>query len=249
MLRWAERNLRVLDESQAAFHRKCPYSLWGDKDPATGEHRVRVSIAEFIEPPDDWVFQIGDIIHNMRVSLDYLAWAVIGKQRLQMSEREARAITFPIFNNPDDFTAAESGSLHGLTAETLVAFEAVQPYRPVFAMGRNPLPILHDLDKPHKHRHLLSAAPHVTAIDSAVKGVGAFNASSYGVEGAFIDGAVVARGTVVGNPREAKVEVYVVFEIAFDDSGPAPREPVLPFLKETANFIREGVFRVLEPLL
>jgi hypothetical protein len=252
MLAWAERSLAVLKESRDAFRRKRPYGLWHDKNGETGEYTLHISVAEAIESPPEWVFMIGDIIHNMRVSLDYAAFAIATKCKPGMTKREAREVAFPICRTEEDFHGAKRGALKCFSQEAVSVIERLQPYHTTYRNYSNPLLILHRLDKPHKHRNLLAAAPNVTVINffdyTPQSGI---EIISMGLEGDFKDGAVVARARAAPlydatQPR-VPVNAEVTMEMAFLDAGPAPREPAIPFLEESAKFIGKFVFPALEP--
>lgn len=251
MLDWAVRNLEALDASEHAFHRKRPYGVWGDRDPDTKEQRVRISVAEFLDPPAHWVLQLGDIAHNMRVSLDYLAHAAVEAEtpRLSIPPKQAGNIAFPISPLGEaDFRSRNGNFLKYASENTRNAVELLKPYRGGDGACSWNLYALQEIDNPHKHRHLLAAAPNVTNVEHAVRGTGVFAATRWGLEGPFKDGAVVGRGHVIQGVDGSKtnVEVQVVFQIAFGDVGPATGFSAIPLLKEIAENIRNIVFPIVE---
>lgn len=80
--------------------------------------------------PSDLVTAVGDVIHNLRSSLDSVAFA-LARRRLgrDMSEDEEAATAFPIFTRPRDFKSSMkkvSGTLFGDSDQ--LAFRVVQPF-------------------------------------------------------------------------------------------------------------------------
>lgn len=257
MLGWAQRNLDAFHSSQEAFLRKGAYTLWLDHDVEVGEYLVHVAIDENIRPPDAWPFQIGDIIHNMRVSLDYLAFALAMKHNpaIVNDRKAAFQIAFPICEKPVDWGSLAGKVRQWAGAEAVAAFERLQPYQRPHLANYDPLLLLHKLDNPHKHRNLLAAAPVVTWLDYSATGEAiGFDITHMGLEGPFIDGAVVARGRFTQGcdlpaHATAAVNVQVACEVAFDEMGPAPRYPARELLNEIADLIRNVIFPPLEHLL
>jgi hypothetical protein len=275
MLAWAERNLESLKSAHEAFRRKKPYGLrreenieWtviptlGDGDSKIeGSFVVYITVAEGLRPIEDLALRVGDIIHNMRVALDYLAYGVAIRYNPSFvaDRKKSFGIQFPICGKSENWLGLKNKIKldEWASPEAVKWFERLQPYNRPNAANLDPLLLLHKLDNPHKHRNLLAAAPNVTAVDfTAVDPFSAFEPVSFGLEGPFKDGAVVARGKFVRlggvrSPAErdtkAKVHIDVAFEIAFDDAGPAPRYPVFELLDEIADFIRSAAFPALEP--
>lgn len=87
ILSWADGHLNRLEVSITDFMKQYPYTLRQDYDDISLDHTTMVIGIGPFEPPDDWVFQIGDALHNMRVALDYLAYHVVTKHSSIVGER------------------------------------------------------------------------------------------------------------------------------------------------------------------
>jgi hypothetical protein len=278
MLLWAEQRLRELKQDNESFVRRRPYALWSPDD--AGGRRVapwgaklpitvgqsdrvfelRLSVAEFVTPIENLAPKVGDIIHNLRVSLDYLAFGIAARQNPEFvnDEKRARLVQFPICAKTDDWPslARKLRIDEWASTDAIKWIKAAQPFRRPLLANLDPLLLLHELDNPHKHRNLIAAAPNVTAVDFAAEDPGnRFEVISLGLEGPFRDGAVVARGKFTRTDPAtfrpsakpaARVMMHVAFDIAFDDSGPAARLSVFGLLDEMLQFIRDGVFPALD---
>jgi hypothetical protein len=255
MLWWAERNLGALESAIAAFDEANPYGLRSDVDEKTGERRLRISVAD-VPHPEEWTFQIGDIAHNLRVALDYLAFghAFPRDPTITSDVARLRNVMFPICDDRKDWPGT-LGRLGWASDEMRNRLEAVQPFQHPHMSNLHPLTMLNRLDKPHKHQTLLRAAPNVTGVDFD-KGdpCGVAEVTALGLEGPFEDGAVVARVRFkpVRIPHAippANVEMHVTFEVAFGEGCALNGFPAIPRLKEIAAYIRDGIFPVIEPVL
>lgn len=261
MLGWAERQLETLKTDHAAFLRKKPYGLWGEEYEAGGEKfaAIHISVAWWLSPIPNLIFRVGDILHNMRVSLDYLAFAVARKRFPAIVEKANRKtlfqVAFPVCAKVEDWGPLKGKMLMEKWASepAIRIFEALQPYNRPMLANLDPLLLLHRLDNPHKHRNLLAAAPAISGVEAiATDPLGHFDPVWFGCDPCFQDGAVVARYKRIpvakseGQPK-AKMETQVGFEIAFDEKGPAPMHPVFELLDAISYFSRNVIFPTLEP--
>lgn len=269
MLDWAERQLKALEADHAAFMRKKPYALFGKDHAESGERFVLVciSVAEHLQPIPDLSLRVGDVLHNLRVSLDYVAAAVARRvdPSVFKDKKRFREVAFPIIEDAKDWSGTEGRLKAWADAPAIGAFETLQPYTRPFLANLDPLLLLHKLDNPHKHRELIAAAPNISGIDFRMNNSnGTLVPVSFGLEGPFKDGAVVGRyrrvvpkpgdpiglavglGMALGLPVKAGVETIVGFEIMFDQSTAAPAMPVFALLHQMADFIGDVVFPVME---
>jgi hypothetical protein len=255
MLDWAERQLRALAADESAFNRKQPYRLTGNYYWEGSElfAVVRIGVAEFLRPTPDVVFRVGDILHNMRVAADYLAFAVGIKQAPEIATdaKRSKMIYFPIFLERKTWDE-KCDQIAPWAKDATQLFEFAQPFNHFMPGGDlHPLYILHELDRPHKHRNLLSAAPAITNVDYRhLDEHAVLEPVSFGLEGPFADGTVIARykhvGPEKGEPLSGKLETTAVFELAFDPGGPAKGQGVIPTLTEIADYLRKAVFPLFE---
>lgn len=256
MLGWAVRNLDSLETAMLAFHQSDPYRLWGDEDEETGERRLRVRIVD-ASHPDEWAFQVGDIVHNLRVALDYVAFAhAVGRDgTIRENGVRRREVQFPICTKTENWSSL-LGRLTWASSEMKTLFHALQPFQRPELNNLHPLTMLHALDNPHKHQTLIRAAPNVARVDFQLENAGEGRGvvvSRMGVEGQFKDGAVVARvrfqQPLDRSRPPIKVHFAVDFQVAFGDGCALPGYPVLPVLRGIADHLRDVVFPAVEPLI
>lgn len=106
----------------------------------------------------EWAVIHGEIVHDLRSSLDHLVCALV---RRQNANSKCANRSFPITNSGKEFAdAVRKGSIRGVgrTARTLI--ESVQPYHA--DKGRyadDPLYVLHRMWVWDKHRTLLGVDP------------------------------------------------------------------------------------------
>lgn len=144
----AHRHLRELEtEITAYFHRK-PMVLMVEK-PAGLEHhgahswtvRIREPVPIHLSPI------IGDIIHNLRASLDLLACDLV-----RIAGKSTKGVNFPFCDNPnklDDFIKLRNLTRAG--PEVVALVKSLKPYKG----GNIALRAIHDFDIRDKHEALI----------------------------------------------------------------------------------------------
>lgn len=99
---------------------------------------------------------VGDSIHNMRASLDLLAFALLRANHVAMStpvpETLIKRSSFPIFNDPREFADRRETLIGGIDRRAQSTVESLQPYQK--SGTSDPLWLLHVLDIVNKHRLL-----------------------------------------------------------------------------------------------
>jgi hypothetical protein len=260
MLDWAKKNLETVIADYRRFERKNPYGLGHKEYFVGGDQSVKfvdvyITVADFVRPVDDIAPRIGDIIHNMRVSLDYLAHAIARKRSPEIfaDRQKAFQIQFPICGDPKNWPALKGKILleEWASPEAIEDIVRCQPYSRENPANLEPLFLLHKLDNPHKHRELLSAAANVTFVDfEAIDPFGTFSVIEMRTPRPFETGSVVLRGKFTRDQSgvsRGKTEVHakVTFEIAFDESGPAQGLGAFHILDEAADIIGNRIFPLL----
>jgi hypothetical protein len=89
----------------------------------------RLILNEFNEPApvNDWSLAIGEYIHNLRSSLDNLAFALARLQ--QDPPSNPNVISFPIFQDKSQFEKKARPRLNQLPAEAASLIEMIQPFQ------------------------------------------------------------------------------------------------------------------------
>lgn len=122
-----------------------------------GRLGFRLVFEGFATPPavDDWGLLLGECIHNLRSSLDNLAFA-LARLRRDPPERPNR-IAFPIFENGQEFQANGLRTLDQLPGNAAELIERIQPFQRDGSSGigtpdLDALLHLHQLNNADKHR-------------------------------------------------------------------------------------------------
>jgi hypothetical protein len=259
MLSWANRHVESVEESAKAFMGKGAYIASSDPEikrefPHSLDYPVHVRLHEpVIPPPEDAPFHIGDALHAMRVSLDYLAVHVVLKANRRANESK---VAFPIALKHADFCSQAGMKFQGIGGDLIAAFEAAQPYSGIHGRRpkRHPLAILDRLEQPHKHRRRLQAYPRVYDYSFVVT-----RGSPRDVECVHITvptvpiprhhNAEIARLRIATNANgqpKAQVENHLRFFVCFQRKGPAFGAPAITLLKMIRDHIRDEVFPLFD---
>lgn len=153
-----------LESDQRRFFEQNPYEVrMAQFDESSGRYSLRV----FDGPaalPTDWGAIIGEIAHDLRSALDGLVWQLIKKD----SKIESAKSQFPIFlygplslirSNPDQRFDLDWWRFDGLYRSHRIALEAHQPYKRGNQGRRNPLFLVHELNRVDKHRQIPVVVP------------------------------------------------------------------------------------------
>ncbi len=142
-------------------------------------------MAKLIEQPAPYplAVKIGECLHNMRSSLDLLAYELAAASTKLLPDDVAESSEFPIFGDEDKsgqpgigrsafFRTTKAGTpapgsgiykIRGIDPRTQTDIERLQPYNRGSHFREDPLWILHKLDRINKHRLL-----HVVAASGAL---------------------------------------------------------------------------------
>lgn len=140
----AKQLLADLAPQIAHFVQSNPLAIQVTDEPTTGDQVYRVQTAPQLPPA--WATMLGDILHNLRSSLDHLAWQLV----LANGEVPDRQTAFPVTDSARQFEQS-IGRMRGVSGEAIRLIRASRPYRG----GNDLLWQLHQLDIIDKHRLLV----------------------------------------------------------------------------------------------
>lgn len=186
--------------------------------------RLVARVTNLRQPPTELAVLIGDAIHNLRSSLDNLAYALATAHTGKLSASVARACAFPIFGTGPLFRGERgrgaAPKMQALSPRTRTAMERLQPYHRRKHPELELLWILEELSNIDKHRlgALTSAA--MAGSSYRLSGTGEFRIEALEViPGALKERAVVARFYgEFAPPPAVKVEANIVPDVLFDQS-------------------------------
>lgn len=126
------------------------------------ELRLKVTNAP---PLSEWALIVGDAIHNLRSALDVFVWS--NADLASLTEREQRALMWPVVTDPAIWPSAASTKLKSLPDAVVKAIAECQAFqRPEDQRLHDGLLLLNQLDIQDKHRLALSARTELLHVDS-----------------------------------------------------------------------------------
>ena len=173
---WAHGKLLRLYELLGPFHGSKPYLL---RDEINPERTHRILTAEHPMPvPDDVPLVLGDLIHALHSTLDYVVCSLVEKSGRTL----ATAHAFPIFPTRPLYDAKAPKMLRYVPYEAIKLIESLQPYHEAeraeahglspkeaaASAERMPLMHLYRLSIEEKHRALLLSTAVFTSIGTYV---------------------------------------------------------------------------------
>jgi hypothetical protein len=246
----AEHVIDELNQAVIAYLAEQPYEVVGKFERESSEYVLRGKVTKATA----YLGVIaGDVVHNLRSSLDHLAWQLA---LLNTATPYART-QFPIALSPGEFNSRTGQNMiRDLSAKHQVVIEAFQPYN-----GGDPaddsaslapfaLRDLRTLSNTDKHRVLNATAARQTFQDQAtIRPVIVRDATGYSnlkpFSGGSIDGAELARMTLegVGPHPEVKMQGGMTVTISFDDPALTVHQQsgVIPLLRAIVKGVREVV--------
>ncbi len=122
--------------------------------------------------PTDIGLTIGEIVHNLRSSLDHLAWALVPASKMRsLTSSQRIGVEFPMARSRDNFESSVNRRLPGVRSADRTAIERYQPYHRAPA-GRA-VRILQVLSNTDKHRIIVPALFYPTGFHFKLKFEGA----------------------------------------------------------------------------
>ena len=240
----AKKHLNELGAEISAFLAAQPYDIIIDENTEPGKRLYRIKNRKLI--PSDWGGAIGDIVHNLRSSLDNLATA-LAIANGTTSKDILKNTYFPIGTCKAGFEKLLPNYLRGASPDARRLVERLKPY----PGGTDAFRRLHDLDVLDKHSAIV---PVGLAHTGAVWEVGLV------IEGMTLpeislpfapkkpiyplkDGDVIASSKhFSGGPHKENLDA--AFSIAFGEGQIVDGESVIPTLQQFIDFVERviGIF-------
>ena len=144
----AEEHREAFDDLVEEYVGGEPYTIYSQYDPETGWHSLRWNVLEDL-PLQRLGLLFGDMISNLRTTLDYLVWQLV----LAGGNRPGRRTGFPVVRKEKDWEVQSRAALRGVAPEWAAEIEARQPFH-VDEPAFHPLAILDHVNNLNKHRFL-----------------------------------------------------------------------------------------------
>lgn len=215
-------------------------------------------------PLDPFALIIGDVLHNLRSSLDHLVYALALNYTGSLSEEVARNLQFPIFGDKDwngkmgvgnaRFERNRKAWIGAIHPEAQAFIKNLQPYHKGNAFAEHALWKFHQLSNLDKHRLLLTSASRIgkVSLDPAK----CVNVDTESVIVDFSGGPIKTNTEIVRcsflpiNP-DRKVDVNFVpsLDIVFKCGSVVDEKRVLDVFAAIYNFIAIDVYKPLSKYL
>jgi len=145
----AEEHRLEFDELVEEYVGGEPYTIYSQYDPETGWHTLRWQALR--EPPlQRLALVFGDMISNLRTTLDYLVWQLV----LAAGNRPGRRTSFPVVRRAKDWEVQSRTALSGIERRWAEEVESRQPFQRPDRPSIHPLAILDHVNNLNKHRFL-----------------------------------------------------------------------------------------------
>lgn len=147
----AKTHLSEFDRRASRIEAACRTAIVRERDEQRSEYVFRFDRVPTVAPILSAI--IGDAIHNLRVSLDHLAWQLV----IATGGTPSEATTFPIHEvppTPNRYGRTRPQITPGVPKKLREILDEVQPYKQT-KPAHHELAILHQLDINDKHRELL----------------------------------------------------------------------------------------------
>lgn len=212
--------------------------------------RFVVRARDVQEFPTDYPFLIGEIAHQLRSSLDHLAFALARPT----TERQKDFVKFPLCSTGKNFKRQiKKGALVGAPRGVLGRVERVQPYHRKKWPDTQLLGYLQAISNWDKHRTLTVAATRIEEIAvEIIEPKTLIIVAKEQFRGLVKENKIITRFEVRGDiPPEANIKTRndVVMSPVFDERGPkkVAGKRVVVTLEQTRTLILNEVLPLFEP--
>lgn len=145
----AEKHFNDLDLAIRMFWESKPYILAAKPHPITEIDHVTLYVETLQPLPEELSLIIGDVVHNLRSTLDHIAYQLV----LANGQEPSRNTEFPIGDPAKEYTTSTHGAkVKGMATEAKELIRSLQPRN----TGDMTLWRLHCLDIADKHRLLIT---------------------------------------------------------------------------------------------
>jgi hypothetical protein len=253
--RRAQEHLKELEAGIAQWQKSVGKTVFGEPDPEDPRYQIFYFQNDPI-PPEQFSSVIGDVVQNLRASLDHLCFELATAFTGRLAKKQELSVKFPIHRSEGSFREA-TGALLGLVGSEAGAI--LRRLQPCYSQPDKGVEwdMLWQLNE-------MAIADRREALAVVNRVVGRWSVESILPEGADPAGtwfrigippkgcAPIARLPLLPEGTEDAVmkKVMASLDIALGDPpSPPAGDPIHVVLEEMADYIQTRVFKVLEPLL
>jgi hypothetical protein len=228
----AKHHLRALEVVRQDFIKGNAYRIECETN-QTGFNIYRVFNLQ--APPVEIGLAAGDVIHNLRSSLDHLAYQLVYANGATHSKQTA----FPIWDSAAEYKAQGARRVKGMAQDAIDAIDAIEPYQGGKGAG---LWVLHYLDIADKHHALLTPLINVTEASFTIPGFWERNYEGVGGVSFPNFGKPLKDGDVAAT-REATMDkdMNITLDVAFTEPDVIEGRPVVETLQRLVDFVDDRI--------
>lgn len=252
----AKEHIHELESEIQRFKESDPYKVVRDQEPDTEDWVFRLRVHSSLPLRCNAI--VGDIIHNLRSSLDNLAWQLV----LANGGKPTKQTAFPISDSADEFEATGLRKVKGASDEAKKLIKRLIPYRG----GSDAFWRLHQLSIVDKHRLMatVGGAHENVIIDFSVQlreiarragfdWVKDIPPMKMGLRPAnrqypLVDGTELYRIKAGVDLSQVDMNPKFTLQVAFGQGGVVRGEPILPTLRQLVGCVEEAV-KLFHPFL
>jgi hypothetical protein len=229
----AKTHLNDFDRRASRIEDACRKAIVRDRDEQRSEYVFRLGRVPPLPPALSAI--IGDAIHNLRVSLDHLAWQLVIATGGTPSDATAFPI-LPVAPTPSSDGRTRPQITPGVPKDLREIFDEVQPYK-LAKPANHELMVLHRLDINDKHRELL-----ITVIGVQSFGWwGEINPTAFN-PGPYTPGSEVCRFPYAAAYGQDDFSPTFIFKVRLDELAAGPWGSMLG----AAELVRRRLLRYIE---
>jgi len=123
----AERSRKHIDEAGAyvqSYLQSNPYRIATRRDPET--RRLHYYVSSITEPSQQLSAIIGDALHNLRSTLDHLAYQLV---LVGTGQLPSRRVYFPVCDDQAKYASEGRQQVQGAKLGAISAIDAIKPYK------------------------------------------------------------------------------------------------------------------------
>lgn len=148
----AKKHIRDLDVAVRSFCESKPYTLGTKPHPVAEIEHTTLYVSSIKPVPNDFALIVGDAVHNLRSSLDHLAWQLVEAGGGIPNKDTCFPICHGTKGSQQYASAIGKGEIKKMRVGAEKALCAVQPY----ITRDDTLWLIHEVDRIDKHRLLIT---------------------------------------------------------------------------------------------
>lgn len=232
----AAEHLETLNNDVAAFMARKPIVLKIRQD--AHPDYLQWALHSLEAPPDRWSAILGDIVHNLRTSLDLLAGELV-----RMNGQSDKGVYFPFCEKESELEDMMKRRNFNASDAAKDLVRKLKPYK----FGNTAIRYIHDLDIMDKHQMLFPAFSKTNFPGGAVGHALLFVGARALTEGTSRKEFAKVEGVDCMQTPLPDIEVPTVFKLVFPFHGPMADIEMLPALGDLINYF-SGILDAFEAI-